>query len=106
MRFRVEHTTRYRYERPASLCYNLAHLRPRSTRHQQVLDSEVRVDPLPDDRSRRIDQYGNEVDYFTIERPHGGLVVTSTAELEVAPPATSPAAERICLENVSSAVYS
>jgi transglutaminase-like putative cysteine protease len=104
LRFRVEHTTRYRYESPASLCYNLAHLRPRSTRDQQVLDSEVRVDPLPDDRSRRIDQHGNEVDYFTIERPHDGLVVTSTAELEVTPPATSPAAQLTWEDTVAAAV--
>lgn len=104
MRFRVEHTTRYRYESPASLCYNLAHLRPRATRHQQVLASEVRVDPVPDDRSRRVDQHGNEVDYFSIERPHDGLVLTSTAELVVTPPPTSPAAHQSWEETAATAV--
>lgn len=92
--FSVRHRTRYRYSSPASLCYNQAHLTPRSTERQRVLSSEVVIEPRPDDRSHRVDQYGNGVDYFTIERPHDGLVVTSTCELAVAPYDISPAAER------------
>jgi transglutaminase-like putative cysteine protease len=94
MRFRVQHTTRYRYSSPASLCYNLAHLTPRTTERQRVLSSEVVIEPRPDDRTHRTDQYGNGVDYFTIERPHDGLAVTSTCELSVDPYDISPAAER------------
>jgi transglutaminase-like putative cysteine protease len=94
MRFQVRHRTRYRYSSPASLCYNLAHLTPRSTERQRVLSSEVVVEPRPDDRSHRLDQHGNGVDYFTIERPHDGLVITSTCELSVDPYDISPAAHR------------
>ena len=88
------HTTRYRYSSPASLCYNLLHLGPRETRTQRVLHSELRIEPTPDDRSRRLDEHGNEVEYVTIERPHDGLVVTSTCELQVEPYDISPAAHR------------
>lgn len=94
MRFRVEHTTRYRYSTPASLCYNLTHLSPRETRFQRVLDSGIVVEPTPDDRSRRLDEHGNDVEYFTIERPHDGLVVTSRCELRVEPYDVSPAVHR------------
>lgn len=94
MRFQVLHTTRYRYSTPASLCYNLAHLAPRETATQRVLRSELAIEPPPDDRSRRLDEHGNEVEYFTIERPHAGLVITSSCELHVDPYDISPAAQR------------
>ena len=94
MRFQVVHTTRYSYSSPASLCYNLLHLGPRETLTQRVLRSELHIEPRPDDRSRRLDEHGNEVEYVTIERPHDGLVVTSTCELQVEPYDISPAAHR------------
>ena len=92
MRFQVVHTTRYSYSSPASLCYNLLHLGPRETLTQRVLHSELHIEPRPDDRSRRLDEHGNEVEYVTIERPHDGLVVTSICELQVEPYDVSPAA--------------
>lgn len=94
MRFQVRHVTRYRYSGSASLCYNLTHLGPRETRTQRVLHSEVLIEPRPDDRSRRLDEHGNEVEYFTIERPHDGLSITATSELRVDPYDISPAAGR------------
>lgn len=94
MRFQVRHVTSYRYAGTASLCYNLAHLTPRETSRQRVLHAELVVDPVPDDRSHRLDEHGNRVEYFTIERPHEGLDVTSSCELEVAPYDISPAAAR------------
>lgn len=94
MRYRVEHRTSYRYGAPVSLCYNVAHLTPRATPTQRVLSATLAVDPSPDDRGDRVDEHGNHVEYFTVERPHGGLVVTSTCELEVQPADASPAARR------------
>ena len=94
MRFQVRHVTRYRYSGSASLCYNLTHLGPRETLTQRVLHSEVLIEPRPDDRSRRLDEHGNEVEYFTIERPHDGLSITATSELRVDPYDISPAAGR------------
>jgi transglutaminase-like putative cysteine protease len=94
MRFRVRHSTSYRYASPASLCYNQAHLRPRSTTTQRVLHAEVVVEPRPDDTGERVDEHGNVVQYFTIERPHDGLDVVATCELEVDPYDISPAAQR------------
>lgn len=94
MRFEVRHTTRYRYSSPASLCYNQAHLAPRDTPRQRVETSDLDIEPRPDDHSHRIDEHGNRVDYFTIERPHQGLAVTATCTLSVDPNDISPAADR------------
>ena len=59
-----------------------------------MLHSELVIEPRPDDRSRRLDEHGNEVEYFTIERPHDGLSITATSELDVDPYDISPAAAR------------
>lgn len=88
------HTTSYRYSTPASLCYSLTHLVPRETVRQRVVRSDVVIDPEPDDRRSFVDVHGNDAEYFTVERPHAGLTVTSTSELIIAPYDISPAAHR------------
>lgn len=94
MRLAVEHRTTYRYATPASLCYNLAHLTPRSTDRQQVLESSLDIDPDPDDRRTHVDEYGNSVEFFAIQRPHDHLTVLARSVVEVAPHDISPAAHR------------
>lgn len=94
MRFQVDHTTSYRYQSPASLCYNQIHLRARDTPNQRIVRSEIVIDPRPDDRTDRDDVHGNAVSYFTVERPHDTLVVTARTEFDMGPYDISPAAER------------
>lgn len=76
--YRVNHVTRYRYEEPAALCVNQAHLTPRRTPAQEVVWSDLVIDPVPDDWSERLDVFGNRTSYFAIERPHAELTVTAT----------------------------
>jgi transglutaminase-like putative cysteine protease len=94
VKYRVVHTTRYRYSSPASLCYNQIHLAARETSGQRIIGSEITIDPRPDDLSERLDTHGNSITYFTIERPHESLVVTATTEFDVDPYDISPAAQR------------
>jgi transglutaminase-like putative cysteine protease len=94
VRLAVEHRTTYRYAAPASLCYNLAHLTPRRTDRQQVLESSLEIDPDPDDRRAHVDEYGNSVEFFAIQRPHDTLTVLASSVVEVAPNDISPAAQR------------
>lgn len=90
-RFRTRHVTTYRYDGGATLCTNLAHLRPRDTPTQRVHAAEVIVDPEPDDRSDTLDGFGNHRTFFTVERPHDLLTIEARAEIEVHP-AGPPAA--------------
>ncbi len=85
-RYAVVHRTAYRYGEGATLCSNVAHLLPRSTAHQRVVQAEVVVEPAPDDRSDRLDAFGNHRTYFAVERPHDELVVTATSLVDVVPP--------------------
>jgi transglutaminase-like putative cysteine protease len=86
MKYRVTHTTEFRYEARVGLCYNLARIRPRILPHQQVSAATLRIDPLPHDHSADIDYFGNRTDYFSIQQPHDQLVVTATSEVHVALP--------------------
>ncbi|MGY6501745.1 MAG: transglutaminase family protein [Acidimicrobiales bacterium] len=83
MKYRVVHRTTYRYARPVSLGYTLARLTPRTFPGQVCHDSLTAIDPTPDHRSGRTDWFGNEVTWFSIERPHASLEVTATSEVTV-----------------------
>jgi transglutaminase-like putative cysteine protease len=45
MRYRVRHTTEYKYADRVSHCYNLANLTPRNTSRQRCIKSRIIVSP-------------------------------------------------------------
>lgn len=83
MRYRVRHTTRYRYPQPVSQCHSLTHLSPRTTQHQRCLESTISIDPLPVVSSPRTDYYGNHTFHFSVQQPHKILEVTASSTVEV-----------------------
>ena len=87
MRYRVVHTTRYRYSQPVTLCHNEAHLRPRSFGGQRCIDSRLSVDPTAALIHERTDFFGNRVTYFAVQEPHDTLIVTATSSVELIPAA-------------------
>lgn len=94
----VEHRTDYRYAASVSGGHTIAHLLPRATVTQQVLESDVLVDPGADHSDDYEDFYGNRVRYFAVQRPHDHLTVTATSEVHLdAPlvPTTSPSWESV-----------
>jgi transglutaminase-like putative cysteine protease len=84
MRYRVVHTTRYRYSQLVTLCHNEAHLRPRSFGRQRCLDSRLSVEPAAALTHERADCFGNPVTYFAVQEPHDTLVVTATSVVDLA----------------------
>lgn len=85
MKYRIVHTTEYRYATDVSLCHNIAHLRPRNLPRQQCLGHRLRIDPLPIDLAEHEDYFGNQAAYFSIQQPHRQLTVTATSEVELLP---------------------
>lgn len=83
MKYRVVHRTSYRYDAPISLGYSVARLTPRTYPGQVCHDSTTVIDPTPDDRADRTDAFGNEVTWFSLERPHDHLDVVATSEVTV-----------------------
>jgi transglutaminase-like putative cysteine protease len=89
MKYKITHTTKYTYSEPVPVCHNLVHLAPRELAHQFCFDFALLLSPAPPDRRRRIDYFGNQVDYFSIHEVHQGLTVTASSIVEVV--ATEPA---------------
>jgi transglutaminase-like putative cysteine protease len=86
MKYRVTHTTRYRYSQPVSTCHNVSRLRLRQTPQQRCTHSELAIDPLPAASHEWQDLFGNQLNFFSIQKPHQELTVTALSEVEVGSP--------------------
>jgi transglutaminase-like putative cysteine protease len=84
-RYRVRHTTEYRYSAQVINGHTVAHLRPRSTPTQIVLAGEVTTVPEADHADEYLDAFGNHVSYRAVEQVHDQLVVVAESEVEVTP---------------------
>jgi transglutaminase-like putative cysteine protease len=82
MIYRIRHITEYTYNRPVSLCYNQAHLLPRSTDNQICQNMQVNITPKPDYFSQREDYFGNNCFYFSLQKHHKKLVIDVTTEID------------------------
>jgi len=81
----IVHDTRYAYGAPVSLAHHLAHLRPLSDAHQQLLAHEFEVEPGADAAREGCDAFGNHCRWFSRARPHDHLHVRAVSRLRVAP---------------------
>jgi transglutaminase-like putative cysteine protease len=83
MHYIITHKTRYDYGEVVPECYNLVRLAPRDLETQRTHSHELTVDPKPDDRSARVDFFGNPVEHFAIHSPHANLTVIAKERVEV-----------------------
>lgn len=85
MKYRITHTTCYRYSQPVGLCQNEARLQPRDFWRQHCDSSRFEITPASTDFHERTDFFGNCVAYFAIEQPHTQLTVTAISEVTLFP---------------------
>ena len=83
MRYRIKHTTRYRYNTAVSMCFNEARMSPLNTAHQTCARNRFVIHPAPDSMDKRFDYFGNQVTSFDILQPHKELSVTVHSEVQV-----------------------
>lgn len=83
MKYRIKHTTRYRYEAPVSMCFNEARMSPLNSMHQTCAKNRFVIHPIPDSMHKRFDYFGNNVTSFDILQPHRELSVTVHSEVQV-----------------------
>ncbi|MGZ4761285.1 MAG: transglutaminase N-terminal domain-containing protein, partial [Ilumatobacteraceae bacterium] len=86
MRYRVRHSTEYRYSAQVINGHTVAHLRPRLTTTQTVRESEVTTVPAADHADEYLDVFGNHVSYRAVEQVHDQLVVVAQSEVDITPP--------------------
>lgn len=97
VRFAVRHRTEYRYGRPMSDGYTVAHVLPRPTPWQVVESTVLELDPAADEQAEHADAFGNRVVRIGIHRPHDHLVVTVNSIVKVhATSAASAVAQPSC----------
>ena len=85
MLLEVSHETRYDYGAPVSLAHHLAHLRPLSDDHQQLLAFELNTEPAPAAQRDGVDALGNAERHFSLAAPHRHLAVRATSRVRVWP---------------------
>ncbi len=75
MIYRIVHKTSYKYAYPVSVGSHIACLTPRSLPHHRCERTELRITPQPATRTERMDYFGNQLTFFTVQEPHKKLVV-------------------------------
>lgn len=95
MIYEIRQRTSYVYGSLVPFSRHLLRLTPVSRPGQKVHSRRLTIDPLPSERTDRLDFFGNRVTHIAIENPHQFLEVLTTATIEADPgsppdPAASP----------------
>lgn len=81
MIFNVTHITKYEYNAPVSYCHNIATLRPRESKGQELLNYKILISPEPAELSERVDFFGNYITRFSLQTEHKILKVTTKSKI-------------------------
>src|SRR5262249_32665684 len=104
MQYTIRHATIYSYTESVPVCHNLVHLAPRNTARQTCRQHELVIDPDPSTRSQRLDFFGNDVDYFSIQEAHDGLCVTAASLVDVTAPPSRKSSASPAWEDLAAAI--
>jgi len=104
MVYKITHRTTYKYKYPVSVGNHVACLKPRSLQQHQTAKSELTIRPIPVTRTERVDFFGNQLCFFTIQEPHRELVVESRAEVHVEKDAAAPMRNTIPWEEAAASL--
>lgn len=85
MKWHIIHRTIYDYAAPVSVSHHVARLEPRVTSGQQRLAFAMEIDPVPTVTKERTDYFGNQLRFFSIQRAHNSLEITSSSSVTVLP---------------------
>src|SRR5581483_3963634 len=83
-RYRIMHTSHYRYDTDVTASFNEARLTPLATRWQDPLESTLRIDQATW-HHQYVDYWGTPVRVFEVTRPHRELLIAARSLVEVEP---------------------
>ena len=87
MKYHITHITDYIYQAPSSLCHNIMVQSPRDLPFQQVAYHERIIEPFPQCLHVFKDFFENVKVFFSIEKTHSKLTVTSKSIVNISKPA-------------------
>src|SRR5277367_3704224 len=83
VRYRVRHSSAYRYGSDIMLAHHLLHLSPRIAAGQRILGFRMDVEPKPSVIAEHQDYFGNPMTYIEMHEPHKRLIVRTDIDIEV-----------------------
>lgn len=102
MLLEITHDTHYSYDPNVEIAQHFAHLKPVSLDSQQVLASEILVNPKPSWSEENVDNFGNICTFFSLQNRHSELLISAKSLIQttdmvaVGPkPADTPAWELV-----------
>ncbi len=77
--YHIVHETSYQYQTSVTLSQQVLHMTPRAFDYQDTRSHQIDIEPLPQERSERLDYFGNPVTGITLSTPHQTLLVRATS---------------------------
>ena len=90
MTYDIIHRTLYEYAAPVAVSHHVARLEPRATATQSRAAFALAIEPKPLLRKARVDYFGNQLCFFSIQEVHQRLEIVTTSRVTVGA-ATLPA---------------
>jgi transglutaminase-like putative cysteine protease len=81
-KYKIIHSTNYIYEEDVDHSYNQTCIQPLTTSYQNCINNKITIYPKPKYIEKRIDYFGNNIIFFSIEEPHRFLKVKSESLVE------------------------
>ena len=85
MLLEITHDTHYSYDPNVEIAQHFAHLKPANLKTQQVLKTEIQVNPNPAWSDESIDSYGNVCTFFSLQNRHKELLISAKSLIQTSP---------------------
>jgi len=102
MLLEILHDTHYSYDPNVEIAQHFAHLKPASMGTQQVLKTEIQINPKPAWYEENLDNYGNVCTFFSLQNRHSQLSINAKSLIQTnssshlgTKPAESPSWEAV-----------
>jgi transglutaminase-like putative cysteine protease len=83
MRYKILHTTEYKYQEMVSTGHNRLCLVPLNNNEQSLLSSNIKISPTPDELTYLTDFFGNTLLFISIYKEHDQLMIDSESFIEI-----------------------
>lgn len=85
MTYKILHQTTYSYGNGVTISHHAARLKPRALELQECEDFSLSLRPKPAVEKLRMDFFGNEIHFFSIQELHQQLHITADSRVTVRP---------------------
>jgi transglutaminase-like putative cysteine protease len=82
-RYHLHHKTQYDYQYPVSVSHHTARMTPLTNEVQTCESFSIAVTPESTDLIQRVDYFGNQIHFFSVQHPHNSLRVETIGQVDV-----------------------